>query len=173
MVVGNDPTCGPNMAHDWTDAGHQALRRPGRRARGPRPRNARAGPGGAGQAGHGGQSAHDDGAGLQLPYTINWSQAHVPAILHMTHALAGRGHGDRRKCCSAITTRRAHGRDMAGIDGSAAADDGLRHSPRPHLHVFQRGAAVSRSATASATRRSSSLGCERARRRFPGPANWR
>ena len=28
VVVGNDPTCGPNMAHDWTDQRHQPLRRP-------------------------------------------------------------------------------------------------------------------------------------------------
>lgn len=91
VVVGNDPTCGPNMANDWTDNGTKPCADPG-----------------DGREGR-------DRATLALaqerlvkkvmaanprtvmvlvssfPYTINWSQANVPAILHMAHSSQDEG----------------------------------------------------------------------------------
>ena len=85
-VVGNDPTCGPNMAHDWTDAGTKPCADPGDGREG-RDRET--------------LSLAQEGLVQQVmavnprtvmvlvssfPYTIDWSQAHVPAILHTVHA---------------------------------------------------------------------------------------
>jgi beta-glucosidase len=49
VVVGNDPTCGADMARDW----HETV--------------------------------------SSFPYTINWSQQYIPAILHMTHSSQDEG----------------------------------------------------------------------------------
>jgi beta-glucosidase len=85
-VVGNDPTCGPNMAHDWTDAGTKPCADPG-----------------DGREGRDRETLSLAQEGLvqrvmavnprtvmvlvsSFPYTIDWSQAHVPAILHTVHA---------------------------------------------------------------------------------------
>jgi beta-glucosidase len=95
VVVGNDPTCGPDMAHDWVNT-----------------------PDGAGTlpctVPSDGREGRDrqiiDLAQEQLvrqvfavnpktvvmlissfPFAINWSQEHVPAILHMTHASQDEG----------------------------------------------------------------------------------
>ena len=95
VVIGNDPTCGPDMAHDWhetVDGGGTlpcTVPSDGREGR--------------------------DRESLTLaqeqlvkqvyavnpktvvilvssfPFAINWSQAHVPAILHMTHASQDEG----------------------------------------------------------------------------------
>lgn len=91
VVVGNDPTCGPNMAHDWTDAGTKPCADPGDGREG-RDRETLA------------LAQEDLVKAVQavnpktvmilvssFPYTINWSQAHVPAILHMTHASQDEG----------------------------------------------------------------------------------
>ena len=91
VVVGNDPTCGPNMAHDWTDAGTKPCADPGDGREG-RDRETLA------------LAQEDLVKQVQavnpktvmvlvssFPYTINWSQAHVPAILHMTHASQDEG----------------------------------------------------------------------------------
>lgn len=95
VVVGNDPTCGPDMAHEWGDF-----------------------PGGGGtlpcSAASDGREGRDREtltlAQEQLvkrvyavnrktivilvssfPFTINWSQENVPAILHMAHASQDEG----------------------------------------------------------------------------------
>jgi beta-glucosidase len=95
VVVGNDPTCGPDMAHDWVNT-----------------------PDGGGTlpctVPSDGREGRDrqiiDLAQEQLvrqvfavnpktvvmlissfPFAINWSQEHVPAILHMTHASQDEG----------------------------------------------------------------------------------
>lgn len=39
------------------------------------------------------QSQYHTGARQQLPYTINWSQEHVPAIVHITHCSQEQGNG--------------------------------------------------------------------------------
>lgn len=85
-VVGNDPTCGPNMAHDWIADGTKPCADPGDGREG-RDRET--------------LSLAQEGLVKQVlavnprtvmvlvssfPYTIDWSQAHVPAILHMTHS---------------------------------------------------------------------------------------
>ncbi|MFT4076761.1 MAG: glycoside hydrolase family 3 C-terminal domain-containing protein [Asticcacaulis sp.] len=91
VIVGNDPTCGPNMAHDWNDAGTNPCADPGDGREG-RDRETLA-------------LAQEDLVKQvyaaspktvmvlisSFPYTINWSQAHVPAILHMTHSSQDEG----------------------------------------------------------------------------------
>jgi beta-glucosidase len=91
VVVGNDPTCGPNMAHDWTDNGTKPCADPGDGREG-RDRETIA-------------LAQEDLVRKVLaanprtvmvlvssfPFAINWSQDHVPAILHMTHASQDEG----------------------------------------------------------------------------------
>ena len=91
VVVGNDPTCGPNMAHDWTDNGTKPCADPGDGREG-RDRETIA-------------LAQEDLVKKVLaanprtvmvlvssfPFAINWSQEHVPAILHMTHASQDEG----------------------------------------------------------------------------------
>ncbi|MGB6721820.1 MAG: glycoside hydrolase family 3 C-terminal domain-containing protein [Terracidiphilus sp.] len=95
VVIGNDPTCGPDMAHDWyhtvDGGGTLACTVPS-----------------DGREGRDRESI--DLAQEQLvkqvfavnpktvvmlvssfPFAINWSQAHVPAILHMTHASQDEG----------------------------------------------------------------------------------
>jgi len=91
VVVGNDPTCGPNMAHDWTDNGTKPCADPGDGREG-RDRETLA-------------LAQEELVKKVLaanprtimvlvssfPFTINWSQAHVPAILHMAHSSQDEG----------------------------------------------------------------------------------
>ena len=91
VVVGNDPTCGPNMATDWNDAGTNPCADPGDGREG-RDRETLA-------------LAQEDLVKAvyaanpkavmvlvsSFPYTINWSQAHIPAILHMTHSSQDEG----------------------------------------------------------------------------------
>ena len=91
VVVGNDPTCGPNMATDWNDAGTNPCADPGDGREG-RDRETLA-------------LAQEDLVKAvyaanpktvmvlisSFPYTINWSQDHIPAILHMTHSSQDEG----------------------------------------------------------------------------------
>jgi beta-glucosidase len=95
VVIGNDPTCGPDMAHDWHNTadggGTLACTVPS-----------------DGREGSDRESI--DLAQEQLvkqvyalnpktvvlllssfPFAINWSQAHVPAILHMAHSSQDEG----------------------------------------------------------------------------------
>ena len=91
VVVGNDPTCGPNMAHDWTDNGTKPCADPG-----------------DGREGRDRETINLAQEELvrkvlaanprtvmvlvsSFPFAINWSQAHVPAILHMAHASQDEG----------------------------------------------------------------------------------
>ncbi|HEU4959278.1 MAG TPA: glycoside hydrolase family 3 C-terminal domain-containing protein [Sphingomonas sp.] len=91
VVVGNDPTCGTNMAHDWTDDGTKPCADPGdgregrdrvtldlaeerllRKVEAANPRTIMV-------------------LVSSFPYTITWAQRHVPAIVHMTHASQDEG----------------------------------------------------------------------------------
>jgi beta-glucosidase len=92
VVVGNDPTCGPNMEHAWRDDASTvpcAVPSDGREGRDR-------------------ESITLEQEDLvkqvyaanpktvvvlvsSFPYAINWSQATVPAILHMTHASQDEG----------------------------------------------------------------------------------
>jgi beta-glucosidase len=95
VVVGNDPTCGPDMAHDWVNTPDGG---------GTLPCTVPS----DGREGRDRQSI--DLAQEQLvrqvyavnpktvvllissfPFAINWSEEHVPAILHMTHASQDEG----------------------------------------------------------------------------------
>ena len=91
VVVGNDPTCGPNMATDWTDNGTRPCADPGDGREG-RDRETLA----LAQE----QLVKKVVAAnprtvmvlvSSFPYTINWSQGHVPAILHMAHSSQDEG----------------------------------------------------------------------------------
>jgi beta-glucosidase len=91
VVVGNDPTCGPDMAHAWTADGTKPCAVPS-----------------DGREGRDRESITLEQEALvekvlaanpktvmvlvsSFPYAIDWSQAHVPAILHMTHASQDEG----------------------------------------------------------------------------------
>jgi beta-glucosidase len=91
VVVGNDPTCGPNMATDWTDNGTKPCADPGDGREG-RDRETLA----LAQE----QLVKEVTAAnprtvmvlvSSFPYTINWSQDHVPAIIHMAHSSQDEG----------------------------------------------------------------------------------
>ncbi|MGA7409808.1 MAG: glycoside hydrolase family 3 C-terminal domain-containing protein [Bryobacteraceae bacterium] len=95
VVVGNDPTCGPDMAHDWhnTPDGGGTL------------------PCTSPSDGREGRDRESMTLGQEqlvkqvfavnpktvvllissFPFAINWSQANVPAILHMTHSSQDEG----------------------------------------------------------------------------------
>ncbi len=96
VIVGNDPTCGPDMAHDWLGASIDG--------------------GGTlpcSMASNGREGRDRESIDLEqeqlikqvyevnqktvvillssFPYAINWTQAHVPAILHMSHTSQDEG----------------------------------------------------------------------------------
>ena len=96
VIVGNDPTCGPDMAHDWDNVHHDGSILPCA----------------VPSDGREGRDRESISLGQQeqlvkqvysvnpktivvllssFPYAINWSQEHVPAILHMTHASQDEG----------------------------------------------------------------------------------
>ncbi|HEV2499892.1 MAG TPA: glycoside hydrolase family 3 C-terminal domain-containing protein [Terriglobia bacterium] len=92
VIVGNGPTCGPDMAHAWNpDASTKPCQYPSE-----------------GREGRDRQSITLEQEELvkqvyavnpktvmilvsSFPYAINWSQANVPAILHMAHASQDEG----------------------------------------------------------------------------------
>ena len=83
-----------------------------------------------------------------FPYTINWSQEHVPAIVHMAHSSQDEGwalaqvlFGDYNPGGHTVVTW------PASMDATAA-DDGLRHPSRQNLHVRSRARRSTRSAMA-------------------------
>ncbi len=91
VVVGNDPTCGPDMAHEWTDAGTKPCADPGDGREG-RDRETLA----LKQEELVKQVLAANPRTVMVlvssfPYTIGWSQQHVPAILHLAHASQDEG----------------------------------------------------------------------------------
>ena len=91
VVVGNDPTCGPNMAHDWTDNGTKPCADPGDGREG-RDRETLALA--QEQLVKAVKAANPRTIMVlvsSFPYTINWSQANLPAILHMAHSSQDEG----------------------------------------------------------------------------------
>lgn len=95
VVVGNDPTCGPDMAHDWVNTPDGGGTLPCTVAS-------------DGREGRDRQSIDLEQEQLvrqvfavnpktvvilvsSFPFAINWSAEHVPAILHMTHASQDEG----------------------------------------------------------------------------------
>ena len=91
VVVGNDPTCGPNMAHEWTDAGTKPCADPGDGREG-RDRETLA----LAQEGLVKQVLAANPRTVMVlvssfPYTINWAKDHVPAIVQMAHSSQDQG----------------------------------------------------------------------------------
>ena len=91
VVVGNDPTCGPDMANEWTDNGTKPCADPGDGREG-RDRQTLA----LAQETLVKQVMAANPRTIMVlissfPYTINWSQQHVPAILHMAHSSQDEG----------------------------------------------------------------------------------
>ena len=91
VVVGNDPTCGPDMAHEWTDDGTKPCADPGDGREG-RDRVTLA----LAQESLVKKVMAANPRTIMVlvssfPYTINWSEAHVPAILHTVHASQDEG----------------------------------------------------------------------------------
>jgi beta-glucosidase len=91
VVVGNDPTCGPNMATEWNDAGTKPCADPGDGREG-RDRETLA----LAQEALVKQVLAANPRTVMVlvssfPYTINWSKDHVPAILQMAHASQDQG----------------------------------------------------------------------------------
>ncbi len=95
VVVGNDPTCGPDMGHDWVPTPDGGGTLPCTVAS-------------DGREGRDRQRIDLEQEQLvrqvfavnpktvvilvsSFPFAINWSQEHVPAILHMTHASQDEG----------------------------------------------------------------------------------
>ena len=95
VIVGNDPTCGPDMAKDWHNSSDGGSTLPCSSAS-------------DGREGRDRDSLTLDQEQLvkqvyavnpktvvilvsSFPFAINWSQAHVPAILHMAHASQDEG----------------------------------------------------------------------------------
>jgi beta-glucosidase len=91
VVVGNDPTCGPNMGKEWTDAGTKPCADPGDGREG-RDRETLA----LAQETLVKQVLAANPKTVMVlvssfPYTIGWSKQHVPAILQMAHSSQDQG----------------------------------------------------------------------------------
>jgi len=91
VVVGNDPTCGPNMAHDWNDAGTNPCADPGDGREGRDRETLTLAQEELVKAVYAANPKTVMVLVSSFPYTINWSQANVPAILHMTHSSQDEG----------------------------------------------------------------------------------
>jgi len=91
VLVGNDPTCGPNMGKEWTEAGTKPCADPGDGREG-RDRETLA----LAQEALVKQVLAANPKTVMVlvssfPYTIGWSKAHVPAIVQMAHASQDQG----------------------------------------------------------------------------------
>jgi len=91
VLVGNDPTCGPDMAKEWTDAGTKPCADPGDGREG-RDRETLA----LAQETLVKQVLAANPKTVMVlmssfPYTINWSKQHVPAIVQMAHSSQDQG----------------------------------------------------------------------------------
>jgi beta-glucosidase len=92
VFVGNDPTCGPNMAHDWTGNGTLPCTSPsdGREGRDRESID-------LGQEEQLVKQVYDVNPHTivvlisSFPFAINWTQANIPAILHMAHSSQDEG----------------------------------------------------------------------------------
>ena len=91
VVVGNDPTCGPNMATDWNDAGTNPCADPGDGREGRDRETLALAQEELVKAVYAANPKTVMVLISSFPYTINWSQAHVPAILHMAHSSQDEG----------------------------------------------------------------------------------
>ena len=91
VLVGNDPTCGPDMAHEWTSAGTKPCADPGDGREG-RDRETLA----LAQEALVKQVLAANPKTVMVlvssfPFTIGWSKQHVPAIVQMAHSSQDQG----------------------------------------------------------------------------------
>ena len=91
VVVGNDPTCGPDMAHEWNADGTKPCADPGDGREGRDRETLALAQEDLVKAVHAANPKTVMILVSSFPYTINWSQRHIPAILHMTHASQDEG----------------------------------------------------------------------------------
>ncbi|TFW30165.1 glycoside hydrolase family 3 C-terminal domain-containing protein [Duganella callida] len=91
VVVGNDPTCGPNMAHDWTDAGTKPCADPGDGREGRDRETLALKQEELVKAVYAANRKTVMVLVSSFPYTINWSQKNVPAIVHLAHSSQDEG----------------------------------------------------------------------------------
>lgn len=91
VVVGNDPTCGPNMAHDWIADGTKPCADPGDGREGRDRETLALAQEELVKEVHAANPRTVMILVSSFPYTINWSQQNIPAILHMTHASQDEG----------------------------------------------------------------------------------
>jgi beta-glucosidase len=92
VVVGNHPTCGPNMAKEWTKGGDTTpCADPGEGREGRDRETLALSQEELVRKVHAANPRTVMVLVSSFPYTINWSQEHVPAILHMAHSSQDEG----------------------------------------------------------------------------------
>lgn len=92
VVVGNHPTCGPNMAREWTKGGDtQPCADPGEGREGRDRETLALSQEELVRKVHAANPRTVMVLVSSFPYTITWSQEHVPAILHMAHSSQDEG----------------------------------------------------------------------------------
>ena len=91
VVVGNNPTCGPNMANDWTDAGTKPCADPGDGREGRDRETLALKQEELVKLVHAANPRTVMVLVSSFPYTINWSQQHIPAIVHLAHSSQDEG----------------------------------------------------------------------------------
>ena len=108
VVIGNDPTCGPDMAHDWHNTpdggGTLPCTVPERRARRPRPRGHHSRSGAVGEADLCGESKDGGDPGIEFPVCHQLVAGKCSRDSAYGALFAGRGNGAWRKFSLAITT---------------------------------------------------------------------
>jgi beta-glucosidase len=92
VVVGNHPTCGPNMGREWTKDGNTIpCADPGEGREGRDRETLALSQEDLVRRVHAANPRTIVVLVSSFPYTINWSQEHVPAILHMAHSSQDEG----------------------------------------------------------------------------------
>jgi beta-glucosidase len=92
VVVGNHPTCGPNMGKEWTRDGNTVpCADPGEGREGRDRETLTLSQEELVRKVHAANPRTVMVLVSSFPYTINWSQAHVPAIVHMAHSSQDEG----------------------------------------------------------------------------------
>jgi beta-glucosidase len=91
VLVGNDPTCGPNMAKEWTDAGTKPCADPGDGREGRDRETLALAQEELVKQVHAANRKTVMVLMSSFPFTINWSAKNLPAILQMAHSSQDQG----------------------------------------------------------------------------------